>query len=130
MPMYIIEESKVVPYIKPRFYSIVNDPFPNGADTTKRLEFAFSLTKFEKYNQERLGLCTQFLTDERNLNNEKVEIKSQFSQVYRILRMPTFTPADAGKTQHIIMIAHGTGIAPFISMLQRIQNDAELFERV
>ena len=34
VPMYIIEESKIVPYIKQRFYSIVNDPFPNGADKT------------------------------------------------------------------------------------------------
>lgn len=48
VPMYIIEESKIVPYIKQRFYSVVNDPFPNGAEKTQRLEFAFSLTKFEK----------------------------------------------------------------------------------
>lgn len=47
VPMYIIEESKIVPQMKPRFYSIVNDPFPNGAVTTQSLQFAFSLTKFE-----------------------------------------------------------------------------------
>jgi sulfite reductase alpha subunit-like flavoprotein len=37
VPMYIIEESKIVPQMKPRFYSIVNDPFPNGATTTQSL---------------------------------------------------------------------------------------------
>ena len=44
--------------------------------------------------------------------------------------MPSFSDADIGKVQPIVMIAHGTGIAPFISMLQRIQNDESVFQRV
>ena len=46
LPYHILEDSGVIPQIKPRFYSIVNDPFPNGESKTQKLEFAFSLTKF------------------------------------------------------------------------------------
>jgi sulfite reductase alpha subunit-like flavoprotein len=85
------------------------------------------LTKFNAADQERIGLCTQFLTSPENLKNEKVEIKCQFSSVYRVLKLPMPLP-EANSVQPIVMIAHGTGIAPFISMLSKIQNNQPLFD--
>lgn len=53
------------------------------------MDFAFSLSKFEgKDKKERKGLCTEFLTNKDNFENENVEIKCQFSSSYRILRLP------------------------------------------
>lgn len=46
--MYIIEEAKIIPRIKARFYSIINDPFEGDSSHTKNLEFAFSLNTFKK----------------------------------------------------------------------------------
>lgn len=43
-----IEQFKIedMPRIKPRFYSIVNDPFPNNEAKTSSLEFMLSRTVF------------------------------------------------------------------------------------
>jgi sulfite reductase alpha subunit-like flavoprotein len=108
LEQYVLED---LPKMKPRLYSIVNDPFPvAGVEKTKNLEFLLSRTKFMKGDQESNGLCSEFLTSVAT----KQEIKCQFSSAYRVLNLP---PPGL-----LIMIAHGTGIAPFISMLKRIQN--------
>lgn len=78
----------------------------------------FSETKYKKNDDYRLGLCTDFLTSPNNLDS--VEFKCQFSQSYRILRLPP-APVEEDKVQNLIILAHGTGVAPFISMLEFIQ---------
>jgi sulfite reductase alpha subunit-like flavoprotein len=60
------------------------------------------------FGEEKLGLCSEFLTSDLT----KQEFKCQFSSSYRVLKLP--------EPGCIVMIAHGTGIAPFISMLQKI----------
>lgn len=65
----------------------------------------------------KLGLCTDFLTNPENLN--AVEFKCQFSDAYRVLHLPK-PPAKSEPPIPLILIAHGTGIAPFISLLQNI----------
>jgi sulfite reductase alpha subunit-like flavoprotein len=79
LEQYLLED---LPRMKPRFYSIVNDPFPvAGIEKTKKLEFLLSRTKFQKNDQECDGLCSQFLTSLAT----KEEIKCQFSSAYRVL---------------------------------------------
>ena len=63
VPQYLIEESKLIPRIKPRFYSITNDPFPNNEDKTKILSIVFSSTHFSKNDNIYRGHCTDFLTN-------------------------------------------------------------------
>jgi len=46
LPQYIVEESSIIPRIKPRFYSIINDPFVENMSKTNRLSFLFSDTTF------------------------------------------------------------------------------------
>lgn len=49
LPQYLVEEAHIIPKIKPRFYSIVNDPFEGmTVKKTKQLEIMFSETKFKK----------------------------------------------------------------------------------
>ena len=78
-----------------------------------------SETRFKKEgeDEERLGLCTDFIINPDNLN--KKEFKCQFSNAYRILRLPE-APNENEKPLPLVFIAHGTGIAPFISMLQKV----------
>ena len=47
LPQYIVEENTIISRIKPRFYSIINDPF-ESKPKTNRLDFVFSDTFFEK----------------------------------------------------------------------------------
>ena len=94
LPQYIVEESNILPRIKPRFYSIINDPFVENAEKTKRLTFLFSETSFTKNDSTRFGLCSSFLK-----SSYSQEIKCQFSQAYRVLKMPEF------KKSKLIMIA-------------------------
>ena len=44
MPLaqFMIEESNIIPRLKPRFYSITNDPFPQNEPKTNMLQFVFS----------------------------------------------------------------------------------------
>jgi len=122
VPQYMVEETHVMPRIKPRFYSIVNDPFMGGSvKKTKTLEIVLSETTFKKNDEVRLGLCTNFLTNAENVSDSKVEIKCQFSSSYRVLRLPP-APADGEQPRSLLFFAHGTGIAPFISMLETIRN--------
>ena len=37
LPQYMIEESNIIPRLKPRFYSITNDPFPENEPKTNLL---------------------------------------------------------------------------------------------
>lgn len=114
---YMVEETHIIPRIKPRFYSVSNDPFMGHVQQkTKEVEIVISETRFRKEGEddERLGLCTDFITNPSNLNQK--EFKCQFSNAYRILRMPE-APAKTDKPMPLVLIAHGTGIAPFISIL-------------
>ena len=50
-----------------------------------------------------------------------MDIKCVMSKAYRVLKFPTPTE-DQKKPIQILMVGHGTGIAPFVSMLQKIDN--------
>lgn len=114
----MVEESHIIPKIKPRFYSITNDPYMGRSQQkSKQLEIVLSETKYQKGDSYRYGLCTSFITNPSNWNS--TEFKCQFSSSFRILRLPQ-APSDESKIQNLVIIAHGTGVAPFISMLQFI----------
>mmetsp|Transcript_16134 Transcript_16134/g.27286 ORF Transcript_16134/g.27286 Transcript_16134/m.27286 type:complete len:224 (-) Transcript_16134:390-1061(-) len=128
VPYFIVEESSILPKIRPRFYSIITEPFKSDQEKTDRLEIVFSLTQFFKgankgssssSSHSALGLCTSFLSDPTNMSNPDVQIKAQFSSAYRVLKLPPSLPSS---TRNVLMIGQGTGIAPFLSMLDRIKS--------
>lgn len=116
LPQTIIKEGRLIPRLKPRFYSITNDPFPENESETDFLQFVFSEEGFEKNDKFYKGLCSQFLTNKKIAGAEDIDIKCQMSQAYRVLKFPTPIPDQKNPIQ-ILMIGHGTGIAPFVSMM-------------
>ena len=111
---FILEESHIIPRIKPRFYSLANNPAQNGYKTVK---FVFSNEIFESNGVKKEGFCTSFLSNQANIGKK---IKCNLSILYRVLRLPDDNSAP------LIFIAQGTGIAPFVSMLEAISADREI----
>jgi len=58
LPSYLVEEDKILPRIKPRFYSLASDPYDADATTTNRIKVCFTL---HTHGENREGLCTHFL---------------------------------------------------------------------
>lgn len=71
VPLFSLEEQSMIPKIKPRFYSIVNDPF-ESSERANSLKFIFSETKFMKLGRTKRGLCTRFLSDPDVIGNQKI----------------------------------------------------------
>lgn len=106
LPSYLLEGDFTK--IAKRFYSICNDPFkdPTKPNTVKLL---FTRHTFEVESDRRLGHCSQFLAD-FGLNKN---LSFSIGLIGRILRLP----ADAS---NLLIIAQGTGVAPFLSILDRL----------
>ncbi|TNV72834.1 hypothetical protein FGO68_gene17447 [Halteria grandinella] len=115
IPYSIIEDD--LPKIKPRYFSIVNDPYPGTDSKSQTFLICFTVHKFGVDKAE--GFCTQFLKDQMH-SQDKAKIKVHFSHSNRIIHF------DQDKWLHsqqpLIMICHGTGVVPFVSILSRIQS--------
>ncbi|KAJ3319805.1 hypothetical protein HDV06_005926 [Boothiomyces sp. JEL0866] len=96
-----------LPALKPRYYSISESPCKTGKN---EITFAFNLVE----NQEKkyLGICTSFL------NSKNV---GDFITVFpRIAPIPfNLVPLSDKK---LVLIANGTGVAPFVGFLQDLED--------
>ena len=120
VPFFMLEEPSIIPHIKPRYYSISRDPFKSGETKTTNLKFVFGETHLPNEKQNQLGFCTEFLTSPATLNN--VEIKTQFAPHSQILHLPE---RDGDRRQNLIMLAHGTGMAPLVSIIERAAKEQD-----
>ncbi|TNV80606.1 hypothetical protein FGO68_gene3840 [Halteria grandinella] len=115
IPYSIIEDD--LPRIKPRYFSIVNDPYLVTDSKSRTFQICFTVHKFGEHKME--GFCTSFLKDQM-LSLDKAKIRVHFSHSNRIIHF------DQDKWLHsqqpLIMICHGTGVVPFVSILSRIQS--------
>ena len=108
----MLEESHIFPRIKPRFYSLANNSSVNGY---KEMKIVFSKDAFTTNGTQKFGHCTSFLSDEANIGSK---VKCNFSTLYRVLSLPS------DQSAHLLLIAQGTGVAPFISMLEQISENS------
>lgn len=62
VPFSILEDD--LPKIKPRHFSISNDPFKGPSEhTSKHFRVCFTVHKFKTVSETREGFCTSFLRD-------------------------------------------------------------------
>ncbi|KAJ3252206.1 hypothetical protein HK103_001773 [Boothiomyces macroporosus] len=96
-----------LPALKPRFYSISESPFKTGKG---EITFAFNLVENEE--KKYLGICTSYL-------NSK-EIGDYVAVFPRAAPIPfNLVPLNE---KRLVLIANGTGIAPFVGFLQDLEN--------
>eukprot|EP00347_Sterkiella_histriomuscorum_P000792 403374487 len=131
IPNSILEDD--LPKIKPRYYSIINDPFYDKDQKELKekgdiFEICLSTHNFEKNGEAKRGLASGFLKDLITADDTKTSFKLQFSQSNKIIFMPNIQYFEHKRP--IVMICHGTGVAPFISLLRRIENLIDKYEQV
>ncbi len=96
------EVLKLLTPIAPRLYSIASSPAAHG---DSEIHLTVALNCFTSGNEERFGLCSEFLGD----LNENEEV------IFFINKVKGFKlPAE---DKDVIMIGLGTGVAPFRSFL-------------
>jgi sulfite reductase alpha subunit-like flavoprotein len=78
IPYSIIEDD--LPKIKPRHFSILNDPFGNNEKANK-FKICFTVHKFGETKKE--GFCTSFL--KRILTERDLKVKVQFSHSNKVI---------------------------------------------
>lgn len=100
---FILEE---LPSIKPRFYSLANDPAVNNYAT---IDFIFSLNHFTKNDHSEVGHCSAWLSAKSNIGSK---VKCVFSTLFNVLNVKTTDSSP------LLLVAQGTGIAPFVSIMQ------------
>jgi len=88
--------------IVPRLYSISSSPASHGSN---EIHLTVSLSKFKVNEQQRYGLCSQFLS--RFTENDSLDFYIHSNNTFRL----------PSTTEDVIMIGPGTGIAPFRSFL-------------
>lgn len=96
------EVLKLLTPIAPRLYSIASSPAAHG---DSEIHLTVALNCFTSDNEERFGLCSEFLGD----LNENEEVTFFINKV-KGFKLPA---AD----KDVIMIGPGTGVAPFRSFL-------------
>lgn len=79
IPYSIIEDD--LPKIKPRHFSIVNDPF---SDKEKSNQFKICFT-VHRFGDKKEGFCTSFLKEA--LSNPEKRIKVQFSHSNKVISL-------------------------------------------
>jgi len=97
---FVLEE---LPVIKPRFYSLANDPALTNYST---IDFIFSLNQFDDV---KVGHCSSWLSNEANIGSK---IKCVFSTLYNVLNIQA-----SDTSSPLLLVAQGTGIAPFMSIM-------------
>lgn len=96
-----VEIIKILSPIAPRLYSISSSPLAHEGE----IHLTVSRHCFESSNEERVGLCSEFLG----------ELPVNTSISFYIHKNRAFKLPDADKD--IVMIGPGTGVAPFRSFL-------------
>ena len=85
IPYSIIEDD--LPKIRPRYFSIVNDPIPNKG---KVFKICFTVLKYPhtgSVEEMREGLCTSFLRDVLVKQMFDLRIKMQFSSSNKVISL-------------------------------------------
>lgn len=123
IPYSIIEDD--IPRIKPRYFSIVNDPYhfedlKKHHEKSRLFKICFTLLRFPKSSPTQEGFCTSFLKNILDMKDFERRIKIHFSTVNRVIHFNS--EGWTHKRTPLIMIAHGTGIVPFVSIFERINN--------
>ena len=123
IPSSIIEDD--LPRIKSRYFSILNDPFYSEnkhQDKSKTFKICFTVLRYQKLKQEILeqGLCSTFLKNILDLKLFDHSFRVHFSAIYRVINLSKEEWLTKGSPY--MFIAHGTGIVPFLSILERINN--------
>ena len=102
-----------LPRMKNRYFSILFDPYQGGESECDTLTLCFTLHSFkDQFGKTREGLATTYLAS-CPLGSE---IKCNISKNTRVLKLPAQITPDT----KMLMICMGTGIVPFISMLDRL----------
>ena len=107
LPSYLLEGDFAK--ISKRFYSICNDPFKD-ASKPNTIKLLFTRHTFKINDELRQGHCSQYLADFA-LNKS---LSFSIGLIGRVLKLPNDTATN------LLIIAQGTGIAPFLSILDRI----------
>lgn len=103
---------QLMPKIRPRFYTVASSPNKNK----EKFDIVIALVDWKNYlGEKRLGLTSNYL-NELYLTNPNPE--KEYTQI--TIKSSAFKLPD-DIHQPIIMIATGTGIAPFISFLQEME---------
>jgi len=129
-----------MPTIRTRYYSIVSDPHYECIQAktdrtkweTKSCRVAFNVHQFlnptTMLDQE--GFATSFLASLIGVSPDKQPaLQLQVHPSAKILRVPEQLLTTEDKVK-IIMIAQGSGVTPFVSIIERIANMPEVAGRV
>ncbi|TMS34194.1 hypothetical protein L596_001833 [Steinernema carpocapsae] len=108
---------ELLPRLMPRPYSVASyDAFKK-----RRITFVYSLMTFDVQSgrqYERRGLCSDWMSTLKV--GDIVKIKPQVPTRFRIpVCRDVHTPCENLERQGILMIGPGTGVAPFISFLEK-----------
>ena len=99
----------IIPFIKPRWYSIASAPCPDE----NNLEIVVVIDRWKSpRGQWRTGLCTSYLFSLDACKDIKLPVQ---------IREGILRPPSSGKTP-ILMVGLGTGLAPFLAFLQHRVN--------
>jgi len=105
-----------LPPLQPRYYSAANGRLEEEG---KRLEFAFTVVEEEKNGKKFQGLCSRlYLREMSACKNREGKERMEQVKVFPRKTEGRFALPESMKIP-IIMIAAGTGIAPFRGFLQR-----------
>ncbi|WP_130538136.1 NADP oxidoreductase [Thiomicrorhabdus indica] len=100
--------------LAPRYYSIASANTHDVASSLSPLRLLYRRVEYQSSGRTRLGVVSNWLANQPAGKVLTIDIKSN----------PTFK-LPAGKDSPIIMIASGTGLAPFLGFMeQRVANQA------
>lgn len=110
-----------LPKIQNRYYSMLDDPYFSAeegkmSDQCSTFKICFTQHKFKNtFEKPQEGLCTGYLSQRCQVGDE---VRCHISKNTRVLKLPQQLIA----TTKLLFICMGTGVVPFISMLERIEN--------
>lgn len=114
-------EEQALPSQSYRYYSMLDDPFWDAKEQcqrseTNRFKICFTEHKFsDNFGKQQAGVGTHYLARVAALNSQ---VQLKFSKESRLLRLPDKCDAST----RIMFVCMGTGIVPFIGMMERILN--------
>ena len=120
-----ILDDNSLPSLTPRYYSVLNDCYQaNGSlsEETSKFKLCFTEHKFKnKYGEARNGVGTRFLSTNAVLAQTEFQVKVGD----HCLKLPQMT-----EHTRLLFICMGTGVVPFIGMLERIQGLGLPFSKI